>query len=295
MYDVIVWLIGVETTATKIYDDAAAFFHEDKEFSRLLSQMSFEEKEHEKLLQKISSLLSDDEMKRASFFFDESFRSKIEAPFSRALGLFEDGALDKTTMLEMLVDAEFSEWNEILLYILDRLNVSDREVQQVMADIELHRGHVEAYISSLPNRDDYFKRIRKRSQEKGKRILIVENNLSVARMLKVLVIDDAEVIIARNGQEGLLNLRQKHFDLVVSDVEMPIMSGIEMFRQALEIDPSLSRKFIFFTGTVRKEYLDLIKTLNVVMLPKPSPVKFISLKMNEVLKLASPPHDSTIH
>lgn len=295
MHDIIIWLIGVETTATKIYEEAAVFFREDENFSQLLSQMSSEEKEHERLLQKISGLISDVEMKRASFYFDEGFRNKIEAPFSRAWRLLEDGTLNKITMLEILVDAEFSEWNEILLYILDRLNVSDEEVQQVMSDIEQHRRHVEEYIASLPDSDSYLRRVRKLSQAGGKRILIVENNLSIARMLKALVLYDVEVIIARDGQDGIMNLRQKHFDLIISDTEIPKMSGIEMYKQALVIDPSLGHKFIFFTGTENQEYLDFIKTRNIVMLPKPSPVKLISEKMHEVLDSASTPHDSTLH
>lgn len=295
MHDIIIWLIGVETTATKIYEEAAVFFREDENFSQLLSQMSSEEKEHERLLQKISGLISEVEMKRASFYFDEGFRNKIEAPFSRAWRLLEDGTLNKITMLEILVDAEFSEWNEILLYILDRLNVSDEEVQQVMSDIEQHRRHVEEYIASLPDSDSYLRRVRKLSQAGGKRILIVESNLSIARMLKALVLYDVEVIIARDGQDGIMNLRQKHFDLIISDTEIPKMSGIEMYKQALVIDPSLGHKFIFFTGTENQEYLDFIKTRNIVMLPKPSPVKFISEKMHEVLDSASTPHDSTLH
>ncbi len=295
MHDIIIWLIGVETTATKIYEEAAVFFREDENFSQLLSQMSSEEKEHERLLQKISGLISDVEMKRASFYFDEGFRNKIEAPFSRAWRLLEDGTLNKITMLEILVDAEFSEWNEILLYILDRLNVSDEEVQQVMSDIEQHRRHVEEYIASLPDSDSYLRRVRKLSQAGGKRILIVENNLSIARMLKALVLYDVEVIIARDGQDGIMNLRQKHFDLIISDTEIPKMSGIEMYKQALVIDPSLGHKFIFFTGTENQEYLDFIKARNIVMLPKPSPVKLISEKMHEVLDSASTPHDSTLH
>lgn len=295
MHDIIIWLIGVETTATKIYEEAAVFFREDENFSQLLSQMSSEEKEHERLLQKISGLISEVEMKRASFYFDEGFRNKIEAPFSRAWRLLEDGTLNKITMLEILVDAEFSEWNEILLYILDRLNVSDEEVQQVMSDIEQHRRHVEEYIASLPNSDSYLRRVRKLSQAGGKRILIVENNLSIARMLKALVLYDVEVIIARDGQDGIMNLRQKHFDLIISDTEIPKMSGIEMYKQALVIDPSLGHKFIFFTGTENQEYLDFIKARNIAMLPKPSPVKLISEKMHEVLDSASTPHDSTLH
>ena len=295
MHDILIWLIGVEQTAADIYEAAADFFAGDENFSRLLMQMSSEEQDHVNLFRRVSSLIAEDEIKRASFYFDAGYRNKIEAPFTRAADLLQEGTLNKTAMLEVLVDAEFSEWNEILLYILDRLNISDVEVHQLLSDIELHRRHVEVYLASLPSGDSYLKRIRKASQTSGKHILIVDNNFSVALMLKALVADYGEVFIARDGQEGIMKIRQKHFDLVVSDVEMPQMDGIEMYKQALDIDPSMNRKFLFFTGTDNREYLDIIKAFQIEMLAKPSPVKQISLKLVEMLQLATPGQGSTIH
>ena len=45
-----------------------------------------------------------------------------------------------------------------------------------------------------------------------------------------------EVHLAANGQEGIELFRAHHCDLVITDIEMPLMNGIEMIRQIKELD-----------------------------------------------------------
>ncbi len=295
MSDIITWLIGVETSAATLYEDAAIVFREDEDFSRFLSVMAQEEREHEKLLQEASAAISDEEMKNASFHFDDHFRNKIEAPFNRALRLLRDKILTQNAMVSVLAEAEFSEWNEVLIYTLDLLNVLDHEIQQFILDIEKHRMRAKEYIASLPDGDSILQRVRRLPPPGSKRVLIVESNHSVARMLEALSGEQIEVFIASNGHEGISFIRQGHFDLIVSEIELPIMSGVEMFKQALEKDPTIGSRFVFFTGTENKEYLEFVRSSTALMLTKPSPVKLICEMMNDVLDSTNFPQGSTVH
>jgi len=293
--ETITWLIDIESSAASLYAEGAEAFREDEDLSRFLELMSAEELEHIKLLQQAKGAISDNEIKRACFYFDDHFRKKIEAPFIRARRLLKDGDLTKATMIDILAEAEFSEWNELFLYILDTLKVLDEDVQKAVADIDQHRRHIQEFILSLPDGDSLIQRVRRLSRTVSKRALIVEDNNAVARMLEALVADNVEVIIARNGQEGLSHLLQGHFDLIVSTIEMPEMHGIEMYKQALATDPSLHLRFIFFTGTENPEHLRFIRDSKTLMLAKPSPVRLISEMMHEVLDLTSVSQDATIH
>jgi CheY-like chemotaxis protein len=295
MDSIITWLIGVETSAANLYEEAAIVFRGDEDFSRFLSQMAVEEREHEKLLLKASAAISDNEMKRASFYFGDDFRNKIEAPFSRALRLSKDGTLTKNAMVNVVADAEFSEWNELLLYSLDLLNFLDEGVQQAILDFKKHRMRAQEYIASLPGGDSVILRVQRLTRPGGKRVLIVEDNLSVARMLEALAMDQVEVIIARDGQEGISCIQQRQFDLIISEIDLPKMNGVEMYKQALEKNPNIGSRFIFFTGTENPEHLDFVRSTNTLMLPKPSPVKLICEKMNDVLDSTAVPQDASIH
>ncbi|WP_457563553.1 diguanylate cyclase [Caminibacter pacificus] len=62
-----------------------------------------------------------------------------------------------------------------------------------------------------------------------------------------------EVIIATNGKEGLELFKTRKPDIIISDIRMPIMDGIEMAREIKKIDPSAY--IIFVTAFSDSEYL----------------------------------------
>ncbi|QCI28289.1 diguanylate cyclase [Caminibacter pacificus] len=62
-----------------------------------------------------------------------------------------------------------------------------------------------------------------------------------------------EVIIATNGKEGLELFKTRKPDIIISDIRMPIMDGIEMARDIKKIDPSAY--IIFVTAFSDSEYL----------------------------------------
>ena len=60
------------------------------------------------------------------------------------------------------------------------------------------------------------------------KVLIVEDNEELLQILNALFAPFYQVILARNGEEGLRKANEEKPDLVVSDVMMPLMSGMEM-------------------------------------------------------------------
>ncbi|MBC7816488.1 MAG: sigma-54-dependent Fis family transcriptional regulator [Planctomycetaceae bacterium] len=60
-----------------------------------------------------------------------------------------------------------------------------------------------------------------------------------------------EVVGQRSGRDGLKALESQTFDLLLSDLMMPEMDGIQLLRQALEIDPQLVGIIMTGQGTVQ--------------------------------------------
>jgi two-component system sensor histidine kinase and response regulator WspE len=76
-------------------------------------------------------------------------------------------------------------------------------------------------------------------QERRKRILVVDDSLTVRELQrKLLEHHGYQVDVAVDGMDGWNALRQGRFDLVVSDVDMPRLDGIELVRRIRQ-DPSL--------------------------------------------------------
>jgi len=69
------------------------------------------------------------------------------------------------------------------------------------------------------------------------RILIVDDSAVFRKSIKKIIESiDAEIVLANDGQEGLHLAQSAPFDLVISDIEMPILNGIDLCHK-LKNDP----------------------------------------------------------
>jgi two-component system sensor histidine kinase and response regulator WspE len=68
--------------------------------------------------------------------------------------------------------------------------------------------------------------------DKRQKILVVDDSITVREMERKLLENRGyNVDIAVNGVEGWNAVRTNHYDLVISDIDMPRMNGIELVRQ----------------------------------------------------------------
>ncbi|MGH9749306.1 MAG: ATP-binding protein [Candidatus Polarisedimenticolia bacterium] len=81
------------------------------------------------------------------------------------------------------------------------------------------------------------------------RILLVDDEASILEIIRdVLRLDGHDVQAETNGTAALQRLGREHFDVVVTDLKMPGMSGQELYHRLSANDPSLVRRLVFTTG-----------------------------------------------
>ena len=79
------------------------------------------------------------------------------------------------------------------------------------------------------------------------RVLIVDDDPQARELLRdFLTAKDYEVIEAASGGEGLKRLREERPHLLLLDINLPDMSGLEVLREAKAIDPAVG--VIMVTG-----------------------------------------------
>jgi nitrogen regulation protein NR(I) len=84
-----------------------------------------------------------------------------------------------------------------------------------------------------------------------KQILVVDDEPNLRRVLSAqLGRDGYEVQTAEDGEEALGILREHHIDLVISDLRMPKVDGMQLLKRALEMDDALPVVIITAHGTV---------------------------------------------
>jgi two-component system, cell cycle response regulator CpdR len=82
---------------------------------------------------------------------------------------------------------------------------------------------------------------------KMNRILLAEDDNDMRRFLaKALINAGYDVVSFDNGRSAYERLREEPFTLLLTDIVMPEMDGIELARRATELDPDL--KVMFITG-----------------------------------------------
>lgn len=82
-------------------------------------------------------------------------------------------------------------------------------------------------------------------------ILFVDDESNILNALRrVFIDDDYELHFAGSAADGLIILQNEPIDLVVSDVRMPVMDGIEFLARVKDIYPSIAR--ILLSGYAEK-------------------------------------------
>ena len=105
-----------------------------------------------------------------------------------------------------------------------------------------------------------------------KRILIVDDEAQMRTMLAHMLEDEGyEVQTAEHGEEGLVRVRQSRFDLVITDMIMPVKDGLKFIMELLKDYPDLKIMAISGGGAIKAErYLNMAGYLgDIATLEKP--------------------------
>lgn len=81
------------------------------------------------------------------------------------------------------------------------------------------------------------------------RLLVVDDEVALGRTLAIALADELEVSTATSGREALARLEQdRDYDVVLCDLMMPDVSGMDVYERVVEQRPELARRFVFVTG-----------------------------------------------
>src|SRR3990167_1615870 len=81
---------------------------------------------------------------------------------------------------------------------------------------------------------------------KGRILVVDDEEVIVKALVKYLTQEGFDVESAPDGPQAIEMCKDKHFDLILTDLKMPSMDGIELIKKAKKISPDLS--FIVMTG-----------------------------------------------
>jgi|WetSurMetagenome_2_1015567.scaffolds.fasta_scaffold193646_2 DNA-binding NtrC family response regulator len=106
----------------------------------------------------------------------------------------------------------------------------------------------------------------------GSKIMVVDDEQGIRELLSEVLVDNGfDVTSARDGQESLQFLKNSKFDLLITDINMPNLNGIELLKRMKTA--GRKEKIVIMTGSpvdrsvvsgdVPQVYFQLIKPFKI--------------------------------
>lgn len=120
------------------------------------------------------------------------------------------------------------------------------------------------------------------------RFLVVEDDLPIAQMMASILTDEGhKVDIADNGRLALEKIETQDYDLILSDLRMPELDGVGLYRELKRRRSDLLRRMIVITGTSgHPEYESFLNETRVPFLEKPFGLSALHELVRKVLAAA---------
>jgi CheY-like chemotaxis protein len=119
-------------------------------------------------------------------------------------------------------------------------------------------------------------------------VLVVEDDLPIAEMIASILADEGyEVDLACNGRLALERIGAQDYDLILTDLRMPELDGMGLYRELERREPELLRRLIIITGTSgHPEYESFLAETHVPFLEKPFSLTALQVLTRQVLSAA---------
>lgn len=186
---------------------------------------------------------------------------------------------------ELKVNSELGKGSEFTMELrLGKAHLSDDEIIISFKSSE----DISQYSKVLPAHDSEYGHVTKEENdhrsEKRSRVLIVEDNRDIAHFMHNVLNDHYEISLAENGALGFQEALASQPDLIISDVMMPVMDGIE-FCYKIKSDIRTSHiPFILLTARTSLVYkYDGLESGADEYLSKPFEIKELLLKCKNII------------
>jgi CheY-like chemotaxis protein len=120
-------------------------------------------------------------------------------------------------------------------------------------------------------------------------ILVVDDEPIIAQLIvDMLSVEGYDVDTAPDGMAALELISRRAYDLILSDLRMPVLDGLGFYRELERSRPELTRRFVFITGTSEHtDYQGLVGEIGVPVITKPFNMLELQRVAREMLAASS--------
>lgn len=284
MINIIKWLILNERKAAVVYEKAASIVSGDREFSVFLMELSRDEKTHLDVITKALEIAAGAKRLPDLVCIDKDTEEKVYNYFLLCEKRIETKRLTREDMLDFIVATEFSEWNDLFVYVVNSLKHGYREFIPVAARVHQHKRQIERFLASRPEYGVYLKRVKSLTAIWQEKFLVVDDEEAITDVLASILEGEGLIERAGNGEEALEKLGKDYYAAIVTDIDMPRMNGMEFYKRAAAMFPGINKRFLFFTGDCGGGNAAFISEHGLRCLQKPTRINDIRNSVIDILR-----------
>lgn len=117
------------------------------------------------------------------------------------------------------------------------------------------------------------------------RVLVVDDEQGVREFYKNFLLDNGfEVLTAANARDGLKIARDNNLDIVLMDIDMPGLSGLDALKELRKIDDNIPVFLLTAYERYKRNFVSLYADEYIVKDKKPD---FVLRKINERLRFSA--------
>ncbi len=119
---------------------------------------------------------------------------------------------------------------------------------------------------------------------KGKTLVVDDEQMIQYLLSQLLTGQGYEVDTVSSSYEALDLVRKRKYDLIISDIKMPGINGMELYKEVKKLDKALSRRMIFITGAIIDDDIqDFIHIYGATCVGKPFNIAEIIKTVDSIL------------
>lgn len=283
MKKLIRWLREVEHLAYEIYFQATTVFADDSQFKTFLEHIAEDEAWHYHVMGSAAEYFKTIPVPVPAVSVDKETSDRVMKYFFDIRERLEKKTISKDELIEKIVEAELSEWNDIFIYVVDLLKEKNHEFIYPVARIQTHITKIIRFLEKSDKHSINLKKLKELPPVWTENILIVDDEEMIATLIKSLLSKEGNIDVVGNGEEALHYIEKKFYKLIISDIDLPKMDGLSFYKESVSKFPTLRERFLFISGGLSPERKAFFSENNLKYLSKPLKIRVLRETASEII------------
>ena len=283
MKKLIRWLREVEHLAYEVYSEAAGVYTDDPQFKVFLENIAEDEAWHYHVMGSAAEYFNTTPSPVPAISVDKETNDTVMKYFSDIRERLSERKIPKDELIEKIVKAELSEWNNLFLYVVNHLKEKNHEFIYPVARIQTHIKKIIRFLEKPGDHSGILKKLRELPPVWTENILIVDDQEMITTLIRSLLNQEGNIDVAGSGEEALNYIENKFYKLVISDINLPKMDGFSFYKNSVAKFPTLKKRFLFISGDLSPERKAFLDEHHLKYLAKPMEINVLREAAEEII------------